>query len=140
VTGAAAALTVFSDIDGTKRHETKQCTFRRIGSGFEVRYGENGGETAVRFAERGLADGMRAEIERSGEYSGLMVIETGRTTRCCMHTPQGRLDIIVFGRAVSFRITDSGAEAELCYETSLEGSGSASLIDYRFIVKTTDIE
>ena len=129
-----AVLSVFSQIDGARRSETKQCTFRRLGGGFEVRYqeGENGGETAVRFAERGLGDGMRAEIERSGEYSGLMVIEPGRTTRCCMHTPQGRLDLTVLGSAVSFRMTGDGAEAELCYETSL--GGSSSEINYRFIV------
>ena len=135
MTGAAAVLTVFSDIDGVRRHEEKPCTCKRLSGGFEVRYAEDDGETVIRFSERGLGDGMRAEIERSGGYSGLMVIEPGRTAPCCMHTPQGRLDISVRGRAVSFRMTDSGAEAELCYETSLARTGSASSIEYSFIVR-----
>ena len=135
MTGAAAVLTVFSEIDGVKRHEDKRCIFRRLSGGFEVRYAETDGETAIRFSRRGLGEGNRAEIESSGEYSGLMVIEPGRASPCCMHTPQGRLNLRVRGSFVGFSLTESGAEAELSYETSLAGSTAASSIEYSFIVR-----
>jgi hypothetical protein len=74
-----------------------------------------------------------AEIERSGEYSGLMTIEEERSCNCCMHTPHGRLDITVTGEKVGFGSRSGGKHAELVYTTSF--AGGSSHISIRFNIK-----
>ncbi|MCR5122124.1 MAG: DUF1934 domain-containing protein [Ruminococcus sp.] len=130
----AAELTVVSDIDGERSTKRFGCVYITHGSGFEIRYTEdNGDENRLRFTEQGINGGSRAEIERSGSSSGLMVIETFRTTPCCMHTPQGRLDLRVCGKSVMLKFSDNIAAAEISYIVML-GSGSTE-VNYRFSVK-----
>ncbi len=132
-TEKAAVLTVEAVIDGERSRKRCDCVYIVREGGFEVRYTEeNGDESRLRFTENGL-NGSRAEIERSGSSSGLMVIEASRSTPCCMHTPQGRLDLTVWGKGVMIKFADTAAAAEISYTVKL-GGGSSEL-HYRFGIK-----
>lgn len=132
-----AELTVVSVIDGEESTRRLECTYIIRESGFVIRYAEpDGDENCVRFTENGFNGGSRAEIERSGASSGLMVIETGRTTPCCMHTPQGRLDLAVRGKGVMMKFSDDAAAAEIAYTVML--GGGRSELSYRFGVRVID--
>ena len=129
----AAVLTVEAVIDGERSRKRFDCIYIVREGGFEVRYAEeNGDENKLRFTENGL-NGPRAEIERSGSSSGLMVIEASRTTPCCMHTPQGRLDLTVRGKGVAIKLGDSVCAAEFSYTVML--GGGSSEVAYRICAK-----
>ena len=121
----AAVLTVEAEIDGERSRRRFDCLYILRDGGFEVRYTEeNGDENKLRFTEYGLGGGARAEIERSGQSSGLMVVEPFRTSPCCMHTPQGRLDLRVYGKEVMLKFCDTVAWTEFSYTVTLGGGSS----------------
>jgi uncharacterized beta-barrel protein YwiB (DUF1934 family) len=125
-----ARLILTSIADGEESNSECGCLYREIRGGSEITYEDGENRTAIRLC----AD--RAEIERSGEYSGLMVIETGRAANCCMHTPFGRTDIEITGGEISFEPCESGLKAAFSYASGIYGGNKSEIkliIDVKII-------
>jgi uncharacterized beta-barrel protein YwiB (DUF1934 family) len=108
--------------------ETYDCEYRRIDgrvcSGWEIVYNEtDSGEcrTAVRISE------SRVEVERSGDYSSLMVIEPDVTSPCHVKTPYGAMDMQINGKEIACKLHENGGTAKISYSSGISGTPSMDM-------------
>ena len=111
-------LKLTSKVDDLLSPNIYGCNFRCIENGFEVEYNDLSTNThnIIRVGNNGLEGGNRAEIDRSGDYAGLIVVEPGRTTTSCYKTVHGSIDINVKGINVEYVLGDDTATAVIEYE------------------------
>ena len=111
-------LKLTSSVDDTVSPNIFGCKFRHIKNGFEVEYSDFNTKTRniIRVGDGGLDGGKRAEIDRSGDYSGLIVVEPGRTTVSSYKTIYGSIDINVMGVKVDYILGDDTATAVIEYD------------------------
>jgi uncharacterized beta-barrel protein YwiB (DUF1934 family) len=116
-----ARLILTSVADGDACISECGCFYREIPGGSEITYEEGENRTVIRICRD------RAEVERSGEYSGLMVIEPERAANCCMHTPYGRTDIEITGGEISFEPNENGLKAAFSYTSGIYGGDKSEM-------------
>ncbi len=102
---------------------TTEGTLQKTEDGFALCYeeGEMMGERSVRTTL--TACGQNDVIlERSGDMSSRLVIQSGVRNNCFYSTPQGELTLGIYGKTVENRLSDKGGTLKMEYtiDTNLQ--------------------
>ncbi len=110
-------IRLVSTVGGVPSPAEYGCEFRLLDGGFEVSYNDLATKTrnVIRVGSVGLNGGNRAEIERSGDYSGLIIVEPDADSMSRFNSPYGSTDISVHGTKVEFTVGEDSASAVIGY-------------------------
>lgn len=102
---------------------TTEGKLEAVEGGYVLHYeeGEMMGEKAIHTTLTAIGD-KRIILERSGDMSSRLVIETGKRNNCFYSVPQGELTLGIYGRAVQNRLSQSGGSLKMEYtiDTNLQ--------------------
>lgn len=65
-----------------------------------------------------------ARIHRTGSWDTCLQIDQGQRSTCMYRTPYGECPLGVYGRTVTYQLTEDGGEIRLCYTLDLGGSNA----------------
>ena len=101
---------------------TVQGSLKRLGEHWMVCYEETLGDDTVQ-TNLHLQQNT-ARIHRRGKWESCMLIEQGARNTCLYRTPYGECPLGVYGRRVSYRLTEQGGEIDLCYTLDFGGTNA----------------
>jgi len=125
-----------TDADGTQESSTTvQGFWHRDETSVELRYREPGGEESLgnTFTQLRIFDN-RLELQRTGDYRCLLILETGATHTCSYITPFGPFPLTVTKQAFHAALSPDGhGTLSVCY--TLEAGSESTVHELRLQVQ-----